>query len=282
MIFHNYEGAAPFILNETERNGVFAFLVGTGLSPSVRDQVKGPRENFRFWLGEIRTDHVGGGYELAKILFRTAHNKGLTSASGRLKMILLNGSAGDPAAVDRQDGAHLAADEYWRGTVAMRLIADWSRLKARGVSARAFEREPTAPIYWVANDLMALGVLDTFERTRKVPGVDTLIGCFNWTPWSLKKVAEGRISFVMGGHFMEVGTAMAMLFDHSRGRDFADTGLSYAAEYALVTERNVRAVAQRVAQRQFGRIDFRQFSRVLNPQRGDYELDPISYLRAME
>lgn len=278
VILHNYEGAAPYVLNETEKNGIFAFLVGTGISEAVRDQVRGPRVNFKRWLGEIKTDNVGGGYELAKMMFRAAHTRKLISASGRYKMILINGSAGDQAAVDRSDGAHLAAEEYYHGDVTLRAVADWSRLKARAITARAFEKQPTASLYWVANDLMALGVLDTFERTRRVPGVDTLIGAFNWTPWALKAVAENRIEFVMGGHFMEAGAAVVMLFDYSRGQDFQDQGLSLTSRHSVVTKENVQPIYQRIVRNDFSSIDFRHFSRVLNPTWQNYDFRPLNFL----
>lgn len=282
ILFHNYEGAAPYILNETERNGIYAFLVGSRLSDTVRDQVKGPRVNFKRWLGELRTDNVGGGYTLAKMMFRAAHERKLVSASGRYKMILMNGSVGDVAAVDRQDGAKLAAEEYYHGDITLRAVADWSRIKARGVSARAFEKQPTASLYWIANDLMALGALDTFERTRRIPGVDTLIGCFNWTPWALKAVAENQIEFVMGGHFMEPGAAVVLMFDHSRGRDFADQGTSFINAHGLVTKSNVRGVYQRMVRNDFSSIDFRSYSRVLNSNWKGYKFDAMSFLAAMK
>lgn len=281
VIFHNYEGAAPYILNEIERNGLYGFMLGSGLSEAVRQDIKGPRVNFKRWLGEFRTDDVGGGFELAQLLFRAAFKRGLTSASGRYTMVLLNGSAGDEAAISRQDGAHLAAKELYRGEITMRAIADWSRIKARGVTARAYEKQPTTPLYWVANDLMALGVLDTFERTRRVPGTDTLIGCFNWSPWALKAVAENQIEFVMGGKFTEVGAAMVMLFDHSRGRDFADKGISHTTRYSLVTKENVTAVYQRVVRNDYRSIDFRHFSRVLNPAWTEYSFNALTFLGAM-
>lgn len=282
ILFHNYEGAAPYILNAAERNGVYAFLVGTRLSDSVQDQVKGPRVNFKKWLGELRTDNVGGGYALARMMFRAAHERKLVSASGRYKMVVMNGSVGDVAAIDRQDGAKLAAEEYYHGDITMRAVADWSRIKARAITARAFEKQPTASLYWVANDLMALGALDTFERTRRIPGVDTLIGCFNWSPWALKAVAENQIEFVLGGHFMEAGAAIVLLFDHSRGQDFADQGTSFTHDHGLVTKANVRAVYQRMVRNDFSSIDFRVFSRVMNPNWQRYEFDAMTFLAAMK
>lgn len=278
LIFQNYEGSAPYILNEAERYGVSSFMIGTGLSESVRQKVRGPRENFKRWLGEIRTDNVGGGYQLAKLLFRKGYDKKLTSASGRYKMIVINGSAGDGAAVDRQDGAQLAAQEYYSGDITMRSIADWSRIKARSITARAFERQPTASLYWVANDLMALGALDTFERTRRIPGVDTLIGCFNWTPWALKSVMEDQIEFVLGGPFTQAGAAVVMLFDYSRGKDFIDQGLIQSASYSLVTKQNALPIYQRVVRNDYSGIDFRYFSRVMNPALSDYDFSAITML----
>ena len=278
IIFHNYEGAAPYIMNEIERNNLFGFVVGTGLSETVRQTVKGPREKFKSWLGEVKADNVGGGNMLAKLLFRAAFERGLTSASGRYTMALVNGSAGDSAAQDRQEGAILASKEYYRGEIISRSIADWSRIKARAIAARAFEKNPTTPMYWIANDLMALGVLDTFERTRRIPGQDTLIGCFNWSPWALQAVANNQIEYVLGGHFVHAGAALVMLFDHSRGKDFRDKGLSQVAQYSLVTKTNVKAIYQRMVQNNYSSIDFRKFRRVLNPNLQNYSFDALSYL----
>lgn len=279
VIFHDYEGAAPYILNEIERNNIYGFTVGTGLSDSVRQKVKGPRENFKNWIGEIKVDNVGGGYTLAKLLFRSAFERGLTSASGRYTIALVNGSAGDTAAQDRQAGAELAAKEYYRGEIISRSVADWSRITARAIAARAFEKNPTTPLYWSANDLMALGLLDTFERTRRIPGQDTLIGCFNWSPYALQAIANNQIEFSLGGHFTEVGLAMVMLFDYSRGKDFKDKGLSQTTSYALVTKENVKAVYQRMVRNDFSSIDFRKFSRVLNPNWQDYNIDALAFLK---
>eukprot|EP00752_Nemacystus_decipiens_P015499 g13830.t1 len=281
VVFPASERVGPYLLDLAERYGVYALLMNAGLSDDQRDVTGGPRVRYSRWLGQIMPDDLLGGYLLARNMFRHAHGRGLTGPSGRIQLIGMTNSAADERALDRIAGLELAAKEYYRGDIAYMGLAGGSKSKAQQVLQRGYEANPGATLFWSTDDMMALGMIEALtKRTRRLPGSDVVVGGFYWSPWALQSVVDGRLSFLMGGHFMTGGAAIVMLYDHAMGKDFAEIGKEQRLGFGLLHAGNIRQLAPVLAQRNWSWVDFRRFSRALNPERGDYNFSASAFLQA--
>jgi hypothetical protein len=82
-----------------------------------------------------------------------------------------------------------------------------------------------------------------------------------------------------GGHFITGAWALVMVYDHHRGRDFADEGLSLERSmFTLFNERTADIFLARFGDRAEP-VDYRRYSKVLNPQLRRYEFGFQQLLR---
>ena len=82
-----------------------------------------------------------------------------------------------------------------------------------------------------------------------------------------------------GGHFITGAWALVMVYDHHRGRDFADEGLSLERSmFTLFNERTADIFLARFGDRAEP-VDYRRYSKVLNPQVRRYEFGFQQLLR---
>ncbi|MBP5859114.1 ABC transporter substrate-binding protein [Marivibrio halodurans] len=281
VLFPATDRIGPSILDIAEREGINAVLLNTTISEDQRDRIKGPRAIYTRWLGGIIADDLLGGYLLARNMFRHAQRRWITAPSGRIEVIGLTHSAADKAALDRIDGLKLASEEYYLGDIAYLGLANGSKAKAHQVIELGYESHPGATLYWSTDDMMALGMMESLtDRTRRLPGTDAIIGGFYWSPWALQAVLDGRISFLMGGHFMTGGAALVMIHDHARGVDFKPMGMEQRFGFGMLHAGNIKQLAPILAQRDWSWVDFKRFSRALHPERGDYGFSASAFLRA--
>jgi hypothetical protein len=127
---------------------------------------------------------------------------------------------------------------------------------------------------------MAFGAMQSWEKRGGKPGVDAWFSGINTSTEALNAVKSGRLTALAGGHFIAGAWALVMLYDYHHGRDFADEGLelnrSMFAQFDAV-------LADRYLER-FGRgfqgVDFRRFSKVLNPKLKRYDFGFAQFLQA--
>jgi ABC-type sugar transport system substrate-binding protein len=271
IIFPATERVGPHLLDIAERAGVYALIINAGLSDDQRDITKGPRVRYKRWLGTVTADDLLGGYLLGRSMYRHAQRRQITAPDGRIRLIGMTHSATDERAVDRLAGLRLAEQEYYRGDIAFLGVASGSKARAQQLLQRGYETYPGTTLFWSSDDLMALGMMEALSsRTRRIPGQDAILGGFYWSPWAVQAVIDGEISFLMGGHFMTGGAALIMLYDHANGVDFKPVGAEQRFGFGLLHGGNVKQVAPILARRNWSWIDFKSFSRALNPKRTGY------------
>lgn len=129
-----------------------------------------------------------------------------------------------------------------------------------------FERHPHARLVWAGNDLMAFGAMQSWEKRGGKPGVDAWFSGINTSREALDAIKTGRLTALAGGHFITGAWSIVMLYDYHHGRDFADEGLEL--ERSMFTAFDSQ-LADRYIER-FGRgfsgVDFRRYSKTLNPK----------------
>jgi len=278
IVFKNFKSSAPEVLKIAELYGVNSFLFNAGLSDQERFVHGVPREHFRHWLGQMLPGDELAGYNLAISLIKRARELNLTNANGEIVMAGLTGNLSDSAALERNKGLERALEENPDVSFQQLVPARWDRSQAAQKAEGLFRRYADISVLWAANDPMALGTLDAAEQVGLSPGETFIVGGVDWNPPALDAIKAGTLHTSIGGHFMEGGWVMVLLYDYVHGKDFADDGgAARYSEMAGLTSANIEKYRHKFLNEDWDRVDFTRFSKVKNPalKTYDFSLDKI-------
>jgi ABC-type sugar transport system substrate-binding protein len=279
LIFLYQVGQGMDILAAAEQAKVYSFVLNTDVNADDRPLVGKPREKFKYWIGHMLPDDVAAGRELATRLIEAAKAKGRAGKDGRIHMLALNGGRDTTPGLDRAEGLHQALTLY-PDVTALQGANNWDRQLARYQAGALFKRDPDISVVWAATDGMALGAVYELETKGRKAGVDILAGGINWTTDGIRAVRDGKLLASMGGHFMDGGWALVYIYDFAHGIDFGSKGTTIRSRMQAITQDNVEAWYPLVVEEQWQYINFRQFSKALNPQLRDYDFSLPAILKA--
>jgi ABC-type sugar transport system substrate-binding protein len=275
VVFQNFKQAGGDLLQIAEEAGVPAFVVNAGV-----DEAKcgTPRERYQHWIGNMESDGEEAGYDLGILLAEQAKQRGLVDADGKVHMIGLAGIVSDFSSSVRVKGLERAVAE--RGDVVLHQVVptDWSREEGQRKSAELLKRFPATAVVWAASDPLALGAVESLRTAGRDPGVDALVGGFDWTAEALEAVRSGELYTTIGGHFMEGGWVAVLLHDFLTGDDFADVRLDFHTPMRPITKANVDSFFAAISAARWERVDFSALTAESN---ADYTFDPVQTLEQL-
>lgn len=281
VIFSNDYSTAPSILKVLDGSGIQAFMAFSGVPDTLKAQVGAPRERYPFWLGSLEPNAADAGYLTAKALIQKGRKiPSLQDKQGRLHMVAIAGDRSTPASVARNQGMRKAVEEA-AGTVILHqeVYGEWRTDKAMEQAQVLFQRYPEVRLVWSGNDLMAFGAMAAWRQRGGTPGQDALFSGVNTSAKAFELLRSGALSALAGGHFMAGAWAMVMLYDHYHGVDFVSEGLELQRDmFWLFTAENSRKFERRFAHAAEG-LDFRPFSKHLNPTVTSYQFELGRLLR---
>lgn len=281
VIFSNDYGVAPGVLRTLEGTGIRLFMAFSGAQSDLREQTGKPRERFKAWLGSLEPNAEDAGYLTAKALIQAGAKKPeLRDAQGQLQLLVIAGDRSTPSSIARNRGVHKAVREAaGKVTLLQEVYGEWRRDKAQAQAEVLYKRYPQARLVWSGNDLMAFGAMQSWQKKGGVPGKDALFSGVNTSAEAFEKLRSGQLSALAGGHFLAGAWAMVMLYDFHHGVDFINEGLElqrpmftlFDAPSSLQFEKRFNAAS--------GTLDFRMFSKYLNPKVRAYDFDLQKMLR---
>lgn len=278
IVFKNFKGNGPEILQIAEQYGVKSFMFNAGLTPEERAEFGGPRERFKLWIGQMLPGDELAGYNLALSLIKRARELQLTNAEGKIVMAGLGGHPSESAAIERNKGLERALEENPDIVFRQLVSARWNQDVAQQKTDGLFRRYADIGVIWAANDPMALGALRAAQNLGRTPGKNFITGGVDWIGPALEAIRAGALHTSIGGHFMEGGWVMVLLYDYAHGRDFArDGGVSRFSEMDGLRADNLYLYFDKFRNRDWERVDFTKFSKVKNPdlETYDFSLDKI-------
>ena len=83
-------------------------------------------------------------------------------------------------------------------------------------------------------------------------------------------IKKGKITTSLGGNNMEGAWVIVMLYDYYHGIDFADQGVVRKLKLDILTKDNINNYLKYLEGKDPNRIDFRRFSKKLNPNLKQY------------
>ena len=267
VILTNDYGAAPEMLRLLDGQGMHAFLAYSGIHGKARETTGSPRQRFAFWLGSLEPQAEESGYLTAKALIASARASGKAVApDGLLHMVAIAGDRSTPASHARNMGMRRAVMEAADVLLLQEVFGDWRRDKAQEQARWLFARHPHLRMVWAGNDEMAFGAMQSWRDRGGRPGHDAWFSGINTSPEALSALRSGELTALAGGHFLTGAWALVMLYDHSRGIDFAPEGLEQNRSLFISFDaQRARRFEERMAHPGTA-IEFRRFSKALNPK----------------
>lgn len=262
------------ILDLAEQARVSYFTINTAVPEKERAKVGKPRGKYKFWIGQMVPDDFQAGYDLANFLITQAQAKNLAGMGASLQMLGISGGQDSSAALERNQGLLKAVEEHASVNLKQLVFSQWLQEDAYRLTKRLLGRHPETTIVWTASDLIALGVTQASKEKGKTPGKEILTAGIDWTGEGVKAVENGALSATFGGHFMEGGWALVLLYDYHHGVDFADDlGIEIRTRFESITKANVDRYKSLLIDENYEDIDFRGFSKVYNKQLKRYNFD---------
>lgn len=283
FLFHNYKRRGDVILKIAQEANVPAIMFNAG--PTEEDDFGNPREKYPLYLGLVTPDDEKAGYDLAQELITQARSKKLYGTDGKIHLCVMEGSRFSNAAKLRKNGLLRAINENPDVVADQFFDTNWRRERAQEAFRVAHERYENAKVFWVASDLMALGVLDVASSLNKKPGVDFIVGGIDLLPDIQSQVLDGNMAVSIGAHYTETVWALLMLHDYLRGCDFAQKDQTPIFKSTMMTLRSTDKpvlpgnTKQEILEWAKG-IDFSHFSRCRS--HSDYPLDASRFFETTQ
>ena len=275
VIASNDYAVGPEIIRILDAAGIKTFFAFSSIDdPSQRSQTGGPRGRFSHWLGSLEPQAQDAGYLTARALIergRTAHAQ---APDGKLHLLAIAGDRSTPSSIFRNEGMRRAVVEAKDVVLDQEVYGAWNRDKAAEQSVWLFQRFPTARLVWCGNDLMAFGAMAAWEQRGGRPGQNAWFSGVNTSQEALEAVRSGRLTALAGGHFIAGAWALVLIYDYQHGRDFASQGMEMKQPmFMLFSPVDAARFEARFADLRFDGVDFRRFSKVLNPGLKRYDFN---------
>jgi ABC-type sugar transport system substrate-binding protein len=271
IVITNDYGVAGELLKIIDGAGIKTFLAYSSIPLDQRGPLGSPRTVFKGWLGSLEPRAEDAGYLTAKALIAQGIKARAYAPDGKLHLIAIAGDKSTPSSIKRNEGMRRAVAEHRQVVLEQEVYAAWTREKAAEQSAVLYQRYPRANLVWAGNDLMAFGAMQSWEKRGGKPGVDAWFSGINTSSEALEAIRSGRMTALAGGHFVTGAWAMVMIYDYHHGRDFKAEGLEL--ERSMFAQFDP-ALAERYLQRfgsGFSGVDFRRYSKALNPRVQRYD-----------
>ena len=284
LITGNEKGIGGEIIRIADQAGIPVFLFSNGFVSSRDIQQYGhPRERFTNWIGELIPNNYSAGYTMGKTLLDSAEALHLRAADGTVKVVAIGGTHKTHASDERLRGLAEAMLDHPSPASLLQIVhGNWTFEDGKRLGGGLLARYDDIQIVWGANDSIALGAMTEAVARGKVPGKDILFGGCGWYLPALQHIKSGEFTTSVGGHFMEGGWALIMLYDYHHGIDFATD--PWQTRMFSIDHDNVDTYLPIFTNQTWGTIDFTRYSKAknLHLKNYDFSLDTLARQLAPE
>lgn len=173
--------------------------------------------NYRAFVGPSDQD---AGRQMAEALFAAI----TPDADGRKVIGVVNGTAGTSVAIDRRKGLEDGLKAHPEVVVAGEVDGNFVRDTSQTVFESLYQGHPDIQGVWAANGGTATGVMTALKNAGKQPGKDVFVVAMDLNPENVAAVKNGELLFDIGGHWLQGGFALVMLYDQIKGHPIPETG----------------------------------------------------------
>lgn len=270
VVLTNDYDLGPQLLRIFDGTGIRCFFAFSPPSMADRPGIGAPRQRYKDWIGSLQPHAADAGYLTAKSLIAKGRAAKAQGPDGKLHVLAIAGDRSTPVSIQRNEGMRLAVREAGDVVLDQEVYADWNRDKAAEQSAVLFGRYPAARLIWAGSDQMAFGAMQSWEQRGGQAGKDAWFSGVNTSREAMEAIQSGRLTALAGGHFITGAWALVMIHDYAHGHDFADEGLELDRPMFVLFDAEKAARFLKRFGASYQKIDFRKYSKVLNPQLRHY------------
>ena len=248
ILYNNAEYSQLSLLNQY---GIPHFTINTSLDDKTLQLTGKPRETFPHWKAHMSPNELLTGQRLVAKL---------ADAHPAKTMAILAGSTVSAVSKQRVKGAMMAAKALHINAIPA-IHTDWTKNNSIEATKVLIRRVSNFDLLVTVSPLIAEGAVEVISKTN----MNVAIGSFDWSQSNIELMRQGKILFSYGGHFMETGWAIALIYDYLNGLDFInDTGSMIYSELGLLDSSNVDKIAPLLVKERWEQIDYKQFSKCAN------------------
>ena len=245
------------------------------LSDDEKVIIGAPREKYKYWLGQRKINDFLAGYLVAKTVIDKIYSYNKLKKSDKVYIFGLAGVFKTSFNQERVKGLKKALTEYPNVEFLQMAPASWQEKKAESMTENLLARYKHKNIkvsgIWSANTPMALGAIKGMKSRGLTPGKDIFVSGIDFMPKGIKKVADGELESIVGGHFLSISWLLVMLYDYEHGIDFIDD--IDTPDTAVLTKENAELYQKYFLDDNWDQVDFSKFSKFLKPELKKYKLN---------
>lgn len=255
-----YGGGEYAQLNVFNQTNIPFFTFNTSLDEKMLQLTKRPRDQFANWKGHRSPNEIVAGRLLANEL---------ASITGGKTIAILAGPTASTINSHRVEGSVLQGTENLLNVIPA-INTDWKKESSMRATNMLLKRVHDVDMIWTAGPDIALGAIEVLQKQENEKKI--AVGTFDWTVNNVDLINKGLLDVSYGGHFMDAGWAIVMIYDYLNGIDFAsDPGSLVLSELVKIDDSNVDKIEPLLRENKWDEIDFRKYSKCLNPQLEFYE-----------
>lgn len=272
----NYKQGGPLFIKMANDAKTPIIIITTNLSTEDKDKLKQSGINYKYWIGEVLPNDLETGYMMSKYLIKSAK----PSKDGKIHIIALEGLHCETSSVQRVLGLKKFLREN-SSVVLDRLVSTkWSVdiAEEKFIELKRFYPDTTA--VWSASDGIALGVVQGTKILKLKPGKDIYTTGVDWTKEGLDNIQNKNVLVTFGGQYMDGAWAAVVFYDYFHGVKLKTNGESkFSSKMSPITARNIAEYRKIINKNNWKNINFRKFSKKLNPQLKEYNFSPNAVLK---
>jgi ABC-type sugar transport system substrate-binding protein len=170
-------------------------------------------DRFPNYLAFVGPSDEDAGDQMAEALFKAM----TPDANGKKVIGVVNGTAGTSVAIDRRKGLEDALKKHPEVVVAGEVDGNFVRDTSQTVFESLYQGHPDIKGVWAANGGTATGVMTALKNAGKKLGKDVYVVAMDLNPENVTAVKNGDLLFDIGGHWLQGGFALVMMYDHIKG-----------------------------------------------------------------
>ena len=207
MIVVPYWASDKIALRDTKNAGIPLIFADTYSNVQPQDP------EYPNYIAFIGPSDEQAGYEMATTLFAAMK----PNADGKKMIGVVDGTPGTSVAIDRAKGLEKALKEHPEVVVAGRVNGNFVRDQSQTAFSALYQAHPEIKGVWAANGGTATGVMTAIQNAGKMPGKDVFVVGMDLNPENVQAVKDGKLLFDIGGHWLQGGFALVMMYDYLHG-----------------------------------------------------------------
>ena len=251
-----YWGLGPKGLAITRDAGIPVIIVDAYLA-GIQPQ----SDTYPNYLAFIGPADETGAYEMAEYLLAQIS----PARDGKKYVVALDGAEGAPTAFIRHKGLVRALKEHPEAVLLASKGCNYNFDQAAAAFFDMLVKFPQIQGVWAANDTMIRGAISAAKKARRKLGSDLFSVGMDLDLESIKAVANGDQSFDIGGHWLQAGYGVGLLYDYLQGFSIPK-GHSIIKLNMLPLTRDKTAQFEKDFPNGLPVYDFKQKSRAYNPK----------------